>query len=127
MQPTYRILIVDDNEAAAEGLSKLLTFRGHTLRLAHSGEGVLTAAQNFIPEVIILDIGLPDIDGYQVAERLRRGLPYAPVLIALTGYGQYEDKERAREAGFDYHLTKPVGLRDIELLLMNAPLPQAAS
>ncbi|HVX90426.1 MAG TPA: response regulator [Candidatus Paceibacterota bacterium] len=117
MQPTYRILIVDDNEAAAAGLAQLLEFRGHTLKLAHQGEGVENLARDFNPEVIILDIGLPDINGYEVASKLRSELSYHPLIIALTGYGQYEDRERAREAGFDHHLTKPVGLRDIETVL----------
>jgi len=125
MQPTYRILIVDDNEAAAAGLAQLLEFRGHTLKIAHKGEGVDDIARDFMPEVIILDIGLPDINGYEVAGKLRSELTYSPFIIALTGYGQYEDREKAREAGFDHHLTKPVGLRDIETVLMNRQMADA--
>jgi len=78
-----------------------------------------------MPEVIILDIGLPDINGYEVAGKLRSELTYSPFIIALTGYGQYEDREKAREAGFDHHLTKPVGLRDIETVLMNRQMADA--
>jgi CheY-like chemotaxis protein len=122
MEPIYRILIVDDNEAAAQGLAQLLGHRGHQLTLAHKGEGVEEIAAAERPEVIILDIGLPDINGYEVAGKLRKNLTYSPIIIALTGYGQYEDREQARAAGFDYHLTKPVGLRDVENLLMHRSL-----
>jgi signal transduction histidine kinase len=119
MPQTYRILIVDDNEAAAEGLSKLLTYRGHETRLIFQGGEVLPCVRNFEPDVILLDIGLPDVDGYDVARRLKAETDSEAILIALTGYGQDEDRQRAKDAGFDYHLTKPVGLRDIENVLTN--------
>ncbi len=125
MQHIYRILIVDDNEAAAQGLKKLLEYRGHEVRVLHAGAEVLAAASEFQPGVIILDIGLPDIDGYAVASRLRNDLHTDATIIALTGYGQEEDRIRAREAGFDHHLTKPVGLRDIEALLEKRELAAA--
>jgi DNA-binding response OmpR family regulator len=128
MDPIYRILIVDDNEAAAESLGKLLEYRGHTVRLAHDGASVPKIADEYQPEVIILDIGLPDTEGYDVARGLR-GAGSSATLIALTGYGQYEDREKAKEAGFDHHLTKPAGLRDVETILAtlgkSAPLGAA--
>lgn len=116
MEHPYRILIVDDNEAAAQGLGKLLEHRGHTVKITYRGSDVLPLAQVFDPEVIILDIGLPDMDGYDVATHLRNAKSTA-LLIALTGYGQEEDRIRAKDSGFDHHLTKPVGLRDIEAVL----------
>lgn len=116
--PLFRILVVDDNEAAAQALGRLLEFKGHTVALAYNGRGALRAATEFEPNVIILDIGLPDIDGYEVAERLRTEMGYGAILIALTGYGQSEDKLRADVAGFDYHLTKPIGLADVEKALL---------
>lgn len=111
-----RVLIVDDNEAAARGLSKLLEIKGHTTAMAFDGAGAITEAERFEPEVILLDIGLPDVSGYEVARRLREGKSTA-LLVALTGYGQEEDKMKARGAGFDHHLTKPVGIADVEALL----------
>lgn len=112
-----RVLIVDDNEAAAEGLGKLLEYRGHKVRLAYTGAEALAAVAEEAPEVLVLDIGLPDQDGYEVARTLRGKLKFTGTLIALTGYGQYEDREIAKEAGFDHHLTKPVGLREMETVL----------
>ncbi len=111
-----RILIVDDNELAAHGLQKLLGYRGHFVDLAYDGEGALKVAAEASYDVIVLDIGLPDMNGYEVARRLRAGGSPA-TLIALTGYGQDEDKALAFESGFNHHLTKPVGLVDIEAVL----------
>jgi signal transduction histidine kinase len=111
-----KILIVDDNEAAAQGLEKLLTYKGHTVLLAYDGESALPAAQESRPDVVLLDIGLPGIDGYEVAEILRSLNP-TPYIVALTGYGQDDDKNKALTAGFNYHLTKPVGILDIESVL----------
>jgi signal transduction histidine kinase len=111
-----RVLIIDDNEAAATGLKKLLAFKGHEVEAAYTGRSGIEMARTFLPQVILLDIGLPDLDGYAVAQQLRAlGLPYT--LIALSGYGQEEDKARARQAGFDQHLTKPVGIAEIEAIL----------
>ena len=109
------ILIVDDNEVAAEALGRLLQLRGHTTALAFNGASAIRRAQELLPQVIILDIGLPDIDGYEVAHILQRDKKFSSILIALTGYGQAQDKERARKAGFHMHLTKPVGLKEIEM------------
>lgn len=96
----------------------MLEVWGHAVAYVHEGESALLAAARICPEVIILDIGLPGMDGYEVARRLSaqlRGRP--PLLIALTGYGQEEDRRRAREAGFHHHLTKPVDLGVLRELL----------
>ncbi len=111
-----KILIVDDNQAAAEGLQELLRFKGHEVNLAYDGESAIEAAASSQPHVVLLDIGLPDIDGYEVARRLRKN-HFTQVLIALTGYGQDEDKAKARQAGFNYHITKPVGIAELESII----------
>ncbi|HUO50043.1 MAG TPA: ATP-binding protein [Candidatus Paceibacterota bacterium] len=115
--PAAKILIVDDNEAAALAMHKLLTLKGHHAHAVHSGAMALKAEKEFCPEVVLLDIGLPDTDGYSVAQELRMRGSRA-FLIALTGYGQEEDKSRAYAAGFDQHLTKPVGIADLEAVLL---------
>lgn len=114
--PVHRILIVDDNEDAATSLAMLLSALGHETHTAHDGKSALAAVQAVQPEVVLLDIGLPDMDGYEVGRCLRQSYRRLR-LIALTGYGQEEDIRRAREAGFDYHLLKPVGLEELRTLL----------
>jgi PAS domain S-box-containing protein len=102
-----RVLVVDDNADSAESLAMILEIRGHQARIAADGPQALEVARELRPEVVMLDIGLPGMDGYEVARRLRAehdGL----LLIALTGYGQDEDRRRSKEAGFDHHLVKPV-------------------
>jgi CheY-like chemotaxis protein/anti-sigma regulatory factor (Ser/Thr protein kinase) len=126
MKAPYNILVVDDNEAAAQGLQKLLALRGHNVTLVYDGASALSVTPSIIPDIVLLDIGLPDIDGYEVARQLKREKP-APYIVALTGYGQSEDKERAEHAGFNYHLTKPVGLADIEQVLHNISPGSAAA
>lgn len=111
------VLIVDDNEAAARGIAKLLSHSGHDARVAHDGSGALQTLANFRPEIIILDIGLPDASGYDLAQTIRQYLDPQPVLVALTGFGQEEDQRRAYESGFDHHLTKPVAIADLEKIL----------
>ena len=111
------VLIVDDNQEAAEGIAKLLSHSGHTVRTAYSGRSALQTLIRFKPEIIFLDIGLPGESGYDLARKLRKELSPMPLLVALTGYGQDEDKRRAREAGFDYHLIKPIGIADLEFIL----------
>jgi len=113
---SLRIYITDDNEAAADTLGELLEHLGHEVKTAYTGGTALKEIPEFNPHVAILDIGLPDMEGYDLARELIRGGTLA-TLIALTGYGQDEDKERAREAGFEYHLTKPIGIADLEALL----------
>lgn len=117
---TFKILLIDDNQETSSALAKMLKLRGHATALAMTGNKGVQKALSFKPDVILLDIGLPDIDGYQVAQKLRsQKKPY--MIVALTGYGQPEDKERAKEAGFDHHLTKPAGLKEIEAVLKKAP------
>lgn len=103
-----RVLVVDDNVDALETLVQALTLDGHTVRAALSPEDALAAADAFAPDVAVLDIGLPGMSGYELAERLRTAVSGPLALIALTGYGQPEDKARAASAGFDLHLAKPV-------------------
>ena len=103
-----RILVVDDIPDAAESLALLLRVEGHEVRTAHDGPNALEVVGAFRPEVALLDIGLPRMDGYELARRLR-GVPglEATLLVALTGYGQEEDRRKSMEAGFDGHLVKP--------------------
>jgi signal transduction histidine kinase len=104
-----RILIADDNRDAAESLAMLLEMAGHEVRVAHLGHAAVSLAQVFRPDTALLDIGMPDLSGYEVAQSLRREPWAANIrLIALTGWGQDSDRHRALEAGFDHHLIKPV-------------------
>jgi PAS domain S-box-containing protein len=113
-----KILVADDNQDAANTLSLLLRLAGHDVRTAHGGQLALKLASEFKPEFAFLDIGMPDLDGYEVARRLRLIDGGRNVrLIALTGLGQEEDKRRAHDAGFDHHLTKPVDPRRLDALL----------
>jgi PAS domain S-box-containing protein len=113
-----RVLIVDDNLDTADSIAMLLERSGHEVTVAYSAEKALEVAAEFQPEVVLLDIGLPEMDGYEVARRLRRDSRLKGMkLIALTGYGQDSDLQRAKEAGFDHHLVKPAGLDKIEELL----------
>jgi PAS domain S-box-containing protein len=115
---SLRILVVDDNADAATSLSELLRMDGHQTQPALSAEDALSLAQTFSPDVVLLDIGLPRMDGYEVARRLRHSLlRKGATLIALTGYGQANDRERARVAGFDAHLVKPVDFTALARLL----------
>ena len=109
---SVRVLVVDDNMAASHGIGKLLTHKGYNVDYAHTGEEAREKVRTVAPHAVVLDIGLPDTDGYSLAKLLRKDT-YTGVLVALTGYGQAEDKERAKEAGFDYHLTKPVGISEL--------------
>lgn len=113
-----RVLVVDDNVDAAESLAELLALKGHQARAVTEPRAALAMAPEFAPEVVLLDIGLPDIDGFEVARTLRR-LPCTrhSLLVAVTGYGQAEDRKASSAAGFDYHLVKPVSLRQIEELI----------
>jgi len=102
-----RVLVVDDNRDAADTLSLLLRIHGHDVKTAYGGDEALRIAEAWHPDLVLLDIGLPVLDGYQVARSLRaRGM--TANLIAVTGYGQPEDVRRARDAGFDAHMVKPV-------------------
>ncbi|HEV2856105.1 MAG TPA: ATP-binding protein [Thermoanaerobaculia bacterium] len=117
-QRPLRLLVVDDSQDTAEMMSALLSLDGHDVWTAHSGPAALEAAAAHRPDAIVLDIGLPGLDGYQVAQRLRQDPAMKGVtLIAASGYGQEADRQRAREAGFDYHLVKPVDPRRLQEIL----------
>jgi PAS domain S-box-containing protein len=104
-----RILLVDDNVDNVQSLSLLLALEGHEVRTAHDGREGIETARDFQPQVVVLDIGLPQMSGYEVAVHLREQLTlHGALLIALTGYGQPEDRQRSKDAGFDHHLVKPV-------------------
>ncbi len=113
-----RVLVVDDNIDAADTLAALLEMNGHVTRVANDGHQAIEMAQDFQPQVVFLDIGLPGMNGYEVARKLREmpGVARA-VLVALTGWGTREDRERSSEAGFDHHLTKPADMDTVEALL----------
>ena len=104
-----RVLLVDDNRDAAEMLAEVLREMGHQVTVAHDGPGALAAMQEMTPDIALLDIGLPMMDGYELARRLKSLLPGLR-LVAITGYGQESDRMHSRQAGFDFHLVKPVDL-----------------
>jgi CheY-like chemotaxis protein len=113
-----RVLIADDNVEAAQALGTALAMAGHEVRTASNGEGALQAAASFVPDVVLLDIGMPGLSGYDVARRLRQEPSLcAAYLVALTGWGSREDQQRALQAGFDVHVTKPASAEHIEYLI----------
>ena len=113
-----RVLVVDDNIDAAESTAAFLRLEGHEVKAVHDGLQALASLKVFDPHVVVLDIGLPGLDGYAVARQLRsRGDTSHVLLVALTGYGQKEDRARAEEAGFDYHFVKPADPRDIQVAI----------
>lgn len=113
-----RILLADDNVDFAVSLAALLRARGHEVRIAHDGAQALATAAEFRPEIAFIDIGMPQVHGYEVARRLRGEEATADcVLVAVTGWGQESDRRRAREAGFDEHLSKPVDPEQIHSIL----------
>jgi CheY-like chemotaxis protein len=115
----HRIMVVDDNVDAAESLAMMLELDGHSVIRAHDGAAAIAIASSERPSVMLLDIGLPDIDGYELARRLR-ALPEVDnaLLIAVTGYGQAEDRRRAEDAGFDHHVVKPVEFESLRSMLL---------
>jgi signal transduction histidine kinase/ActR/RegA family two-component response regulator len=126
--PPRRILVVDDNVDSAESLAVLLRLQGHEVEVAHDGATALAAAQTFRPQAVLLDIGLPGMDGYEVARRLRQqSVPAEMLLVAVTGYCQEEDRRRSQEAGFNAHLVKPVCLGTLHALLARTPAISASS
>jgi CheY-like chemotaxis protein len=113
-----RILVVDDNGDAADSLAVLLRLMGNEVRTAPDGPAALEAARAYRPDVVLLDLGLPGMSGYEVCRRLRGGqFANGPLVVALTGYGQDEDRRRTREAGFDRHLVKPVNPDELQEVL----------
>jgi len=116
--PPRRILVVDDNTDAAESLAQVLRLNGHEVRTAYDGPTALDLARAQVPEVVLLDLGLPGMNGVEVAQRMRQSLGLTDaLLVALTGYGQDEDRRRSQEAGFNAHLVKPVNLDAVLMLL----------
>ncbi len=114
-----RVLVVDDNHDSADSLGLLLGYLGAEVRVVYGGQAALDAAAGFAPDLVLLDLGMPGMDGYEVARRLRRlPLGKAPTLAALTGWGQDRDKQRTQAAGFDLHLVKPVDVADLKGLLL---------
>ncbi|MES2354747.1 MAG: response regulator [Pseudomonadota bacterium] len=121
---SQRIIVVEDNVDSAEMLAALLQLDGHEVQMAHEGATAIEMARSFRPNVVLLDIGLPNMDGFEVAQRLRAlDETKGAILIALTGYGQAEDRQRSKEAGFDHHLVKPLD-RNLLTSLLNAHSPE---
>jgi len=122
--PLLRIMIVDDNVDAAKMLEILLVMAGHEVRLAHTGANAIRAAEAAQPDVFLLDIGLPDMDGRELAAYLRANPSLAHAqLIAISGYGQQHDREQSMSAGFHHHLIKPVRTEELLALLAQVRPP----
>lgn len=119
-----RILVVDDNPGSTQIIALLLRkFWGHTVDVAHDGHAALRVAEQVAPEIVLLDIGLPGLDGYEVASRLRASPATAgALLVALTGFSSDADRGKAQDAGFDEFLTKPAGAADLEQLFSHSRL-----
>ena len=118
----HRIVVVDDNEDAADSLAQLLTLSGNEVRVAHDGEAGIAEAESFQPDVVLLDIGMPKLNGYDVCRRIRaQEWGRDMMLVAMTGWGQAEDQRRSHDAGFDAHLVKPVAYDLLQDLLARAP------
>ena len=112
-----RVLVVDDSVDSAETLGELLRIWGHDVRLAHDGPAAVEAAREYRPEIILLDIGLPGMDGFAVAQKLKAEGLQARMLVALTGYGEQTDKQRTQQAGFHHHMVKPVDPEALQKLI----------
>lgn len=105
----FRILVVDDNADSALSLAMMLSMMGHDTRTAHDGEEAVTTAEAFRPQVVLLDIGLPKLNGYEVAQRIRQQeWGTSMFLVAVTGWGQDEDRRRSEDVGMNLHMVKPV-------------------
>jgi CheY-like chemotaxis protein len=118
----FKILVVDDNHDSALSMAMMLQIMGHDTRTAHDGESALSAAETFLPEVVLLDIGLPKLNGYEVAQRIReKDWGRSMFLIAVTGWGQDEDRQRSSEVGLNLHMVKPVEPAALEKLLATLP------
>ena len=119
--PQARVLVVDDNEDAANSLATLLEVMGYEVRTAYDGPEAIEAADEFLPAVALLDIGLPRLSGYDIARHVREQRGKDVLLVAITGWGQEDDRRRAREAGFDEHLVKPADFTRLVRLLHGTP------
>ena len=118
LKSSLRILIVDDNRDSADSLGMLLQIMGNDIRTAYDGQEGVDVAEEFRPDVVLLDIGLPKLNGYEACRRIReQSWGRSVVLIALTGWGQEDDRRRSHEAGFDHHMVKPVDPQDLMGLL----------
>ena len=116
----FKILVVDDNHDSALSMAMMLSILGHDTRTAHDGESAVSTAETFLPDVVLLDIGLPKLNGYEVAQRIRAASWGASMyLIAVTGWGQDEDRQRSTEVGLNQHMVKPVEPAALEKLLAN--------
>ena len=119
--PGPKVLVVDDNEDAADSLATLLGVMGYSVRTAYDGPEGIEAADEFEPAVALLDIGLPRLSGYDIAKHVRGTRGEKVLLVAITGWGQEDDRRRAHEAGFDHHFTKPADF-DVLLALIDKEL-----
>ncbi len=114
--------MIDDNHDSAESVALLARLWGHDTRVAHDGPAALQAAEEFGPDVVLLDIGLPGMSGYDVSQQLRLRLGSGRVvLVAMTGYGQEDDRRRTRAAGFQHHLVKPADTAELQRVLTSQP------
>jgi len=121
-QQGKRILVVDDNVDAAESAAEILRLLGNEVSVVHDGLAAVSAVEASRPDIVLLDIGLPGIDGYEVARRVRRSVHGKDVmLVALTGWGQDQDRQRASDSGFDQHWVKPVGLDKLQEISRGNP------
>ena len=115
---SYRILVVDDNEPCAKTMMWTMEMLGHTAQIALDGPAAIKLAKSFLPDVVILDIGLPGMNGYEICQAMRKQSALAAtVFVAHTGWGQKEHRERSEKAGFDYHLVKPAGIEALKNIL----------
>jgi CheY-like chemotaxis protein len=120
-----RVLVVDDNLDAAESLSMMLGVLGYEVRTAYDGLEAVRAADEFLPEAALLDIGLPHISGYDVARHIRKSQGEDVLLVAITGWGTAEDVKRSIEAGFDHHFTKPADPERLRKILLEECPPES--
>ena len=119
-----RILVVDDNADAADSLGMLFEVRGDEVRIAYDGLEALEAEDTFKPAIVLLDIGMPKLSGYDVARRIRDARGASVLIVAITGWGQEDDRQRARDAGINHHFTKPVDFESLlDMIDREAPRP----
>jgi CheY-like chemotaxis protein len=112
------VLVADDLRDSADSLGLLIELMGHTVEIAYDGEAALSAAERFRPDIVLLDLGMPKLDGFEVSRRIRAA-PWSESmrLVAQSGWGQEEDRRRTAEAGFDHHLVKPIDPTALEALM----------
>jgi CheY-like chemotaxis protein len=116
-----RVLVVDDNHDAADSLGMLLRFEGADVQVVYDGASALRALETYQPKIVLVDLGMPGMDGFEVALKVRENPEFKDLMIvALTGWGQEQDRARSREAGFDHHLIKPADLNALRALLASA-------